>query len=187
MGGDWNAVDLAMLLMLGASLVVGGVRGLLYEVLSLAGWLVAYVAARWLGPSMAPLLPVGAPGSSVNLGAAMVTSFIGTLLIWALVTWFLQKLVQASPLKPVDRALGAVFGLTRGNGHWIGDGLAGGHDAPGEGCLVAGCSKRSPARAGRGGDQALRCRTGVLRNIAIQPLTLERIGIGESSCAASSG
>ena len=114
MGGDWNAIDLAMLLMLGVSLVVGGVRGLLYEVLSLAGWLVAYIAARWLGPAMAPLLPVGAPGSAVNLGAAMVACFIGALLIWALVTWLLQKLVHASPLKPVDRALGAVFGLTRG-------------------------------------------------------------------------
>lgn len=109
-----NGVDLAFLLLLVASLVVGLIRGLVYELLSLAGWAVAFVAARMLAPQVAPMLPLGAAGSPLNVGVAMVLCFVVTLMVWGILSWLLQKLIQASPLKPVDRALGAVFGLGRG-------------------------------------------------------------------------
>lgn len=107
-------VDLTLIAVLALSMVVGVVRGLIFEVLSLAGWVVAWFVARWGGPLLAPQLPVGQAGSALNLGVAYACAFIGALIVWALLTRLLRLLVRATPLAPVDRVLGAVFGLLRG-------------------------------------------------------------------------
>lgn len=107
-------IDIALITVLGLSVLVGLLRGFLYEVLSLLGWVVAYFSAQWLSPLVAPSLPVGAPGSALNAGAAFACSFVVVLLAWGLLSWLIQKLVHASPLSVVDRLLGAVFGLARG-------------------------------------------------------------------------
>lgn len=107
-------VDIAFLAVIGISIVVGLVRGLLYEVMSLLGWVAAYVAAQAFAGAIAPLVPVGVPGSGLNVAAAFALVFFAVLLGWALLSWLIKKLVQASPLSPVDRALGGVFGLARG-------------------------------------------------------------------------
>jgi membrane protein required for colicin V production len=107
-------VDWVFLAVVALSVVVGLVRGLLYEVMSLLGWVVAYIAAHALGATLAPSLPIGAPGSGLNAAAAFAAVFIGTLILWSLLSWLIKRLVQASPLNALDRALGAVFGLLRG-------------------------------------------------------------------------
>ncbi|MBA2721982.1 MAG: CvpA family protein [Methylibium sp.] len=106
---DWAFFSLVVL-----SVVVGVVRGLMYEVMSLLGWVLAYVAANAFGRLLAPAIPVGTPGSGLNLAVSFAAVFIGTLIVWNLLSWLLKKLVQASPLNPLDRVLGAVFGLLRG-------------------------------------------------------------------------
>lgn len=107
-------IDWAFIVLVSLSVVVGLVRGLLYEVMALLGWVVAYVAAHALGPQVAPALPLGTPGSALNTVTGFVAVFIATLIVWSLLSWAVRKLVQASPLNPLDRALGAVFGLLRG-------------------------------------------------------------------------
>jgi membrane protein required for colicin V production len=107
-------IDWAFIVLVTLSVVVGLVRGLLYEVMALLGWVVAYVAGHALGPQVAPALPVGDAGSALNAVAGFVAVFVATLIVWSLLSWALRKLVQASPLNPLDRALGAVFGLLRG-------------------------------------------------------------------------
>lgn len=107
-------VDWAFLLVVGVSLVVGLIRGLMFEVMSLLGWVVAYVAAHAFSAAIAPMLPIGAPGSGLNLAAAFAFVFIATLVVWSLLSWVIKKLVHATPLQPLDRLLGAVFGLLRG-------------------------------------------------------------------------
>lgn len=107
-------IDGAILAVLLVSVVVGLVRGLLYEVMSLLGWVVAYVAAQAFGPDVAAQLPVGTPGSAINLAAAFVLVFVIVLFGWGMLSWIVKKLVQASPLSPVDRFFGAAFGLLRG-------------------------------------------------------------------------
>ena len=105
---DW--VFLGILLL---SIIVGLVRGLVFEVLSLLGWLAAYLAAQWLSTSLAPYLPVGTPGSALNHAAAFVCTFIVALIVWSLVSRLLRMAIHATPLSVVDRALGATFGLAR--------------------------------------------------------------------------
>ncbi|MCR5882989.1 CvpA family protein [Rhizobacter sp. J219] len=107
-------VDLVMLGILAISVIVGLVRGFVFEVLSLAGWLVAYLVARWFAADVAVHIPVGKPGSAVNHAVGFVALFIAVLLLWAIVSRLLRFLIHASPLSLPDRALGAGFGLLRG-------------------------------------------------------------------------
>ncbi len=107
-------VDLVFIGILLLSVIVGLLRGLVFEVLSLVGWLVAYVAAQWLAGDVAPHLPIGRPGSPLNLGAAFASTFIVVLIAWTLVARLVRLMIRATPLSLVDRALGASFGLARG-------------------------------------------------------------------------
>jgi membrane protein required for colicin V production len=109
-----SAIDWMLLAILLLSVIVGLWRGLVFEVLSLLGWVAAYVAAQWFSPSIAVHLPLGAPGSPLNMAAAFVLAFIGALVVWGLLARLVRLLVKATPLSAFDRVLGAGFGLARG-------------------------------------------------------------------------
>lgn len=114
LGPVWTWLDLALLVGLLASVLLGAWRGLLTELLALMGWVVACLAARFLGADVARHVPVGDPGDQVNLLSGMVLAFVLAWLAWALVSWGISKLIQASGLGGSDRLLGALFGLVRG-------------------------------------------------------------------------
>lgn len=106
---DWVLLGVLLL-----SAAVGLWRGLVYEVLSLVGWVVAYFAAQLIAPAVAPSLPIGAPGSALNVGAAFAAAFVVVLIVWALAAKLVRALLHATPLSGVDRLLGALFGVLRG-------------------------------------------------------------------------
>jgi len=112
------AVSLTDWVLLGtllASMLLGFWRGLVYEVLSLVGWVAAFVVAQWLAPDVVVWLPMiqGAP-ESVQYAVAFVVVFVATVFIAGFVSWLIKKLVETVGLRPVDRTLGGVFGLARG-------------------------------------------------------------------------
>ena len=107
-------VDWALLAVLGASMLIGLVRGFVFEVMSLAGWLVAWFAAQWATPQAAAYVPVGAPGSTANFAVTFVLCFLATLIVWTLMSRLVRLLIHATPLSIPDRLLGAGFGLIRG-------------------------------------------------------------------------
>ena len=107
-------VDWALLAVLVLSAVVGLWRGLLFEVLSLVGWVAAYIAAQAFSSTVAPLLPVGAPNGPVNQGAAFAVVFVLSLVVWTLLSRLLRLIVHATPLQLIDRVLGGGFGVLRG-------------------------------------------------------------------------
>ena len=107
-------VDWAMLLALGLSVLVGLARGLVFELMSLAGWAVAYFAAQLFSPQVAAYVPIGTPGSALHQGAAFAATFLAVLLVWAVLARLLRMLVRATPLTVLDRLLGAAFGGLRG-------------------------------------------------------------------------
>ena len=111
---DIGWVDACLLGVLLLSIVVGAIRGLVFEVLSLAGWLVAYFVALWAMPELAPRLPIGTAGSPLNLAASFASAFILTLVVWSLLSRLVRTLIHATPLRPIDRLLGAAFGVLRG-------------------------------------------------------------------------
>ena len=101
------------------SVVVGLVRGFVFECLSLAGWLVAWFGAQWAAPSVAPRLPVGTPGGGLNHGVAFVAAFVLALVVWALLSRLARLAIPASPLSVADRILGGAFGALRALVLWL--------------------------------------------------------------------
>jgi membrane protein required for colicin V production len=107
-------VDWVLLAILGVSALVGLWRGLVFELMSLAGWVVAYFLAHWLSPQIAPHIPVGNAGSALNSSTTFLVTFVAVLIVWALLARLVRMLVRATPLSVVDRLLGMVFGGVRG-------------------------------------------------------------------------
>ena len=108
------AVDWIFLAVVLGSLLLGAWRGLVYELLSLVGWLVAFVAARYWAENMALWLPLGDIDGSVRYAAGFVVVFVAAAFAWGVISWLAKRLIDSVGLRPVDRTLGAVFGLLRG-------------------------------------------------------------------------
>ena len=96
------------------SMLLGAWRGLVFEVLSLLSWVAAFVMAQWLALDAAQYLPMGDSSDVMRYGAGFVLVFVATVLLGSLVAVVLKKLTTAVGLRPVDRALGAIFGSIRG-------------------------------------------------------------------------
>jgi membrane protein required for colicin V production len=109
-----SLLDLVLGLGLLVSVVLGAWRGLLTEVLALAGWGVSYVSAQAFGPAAGLHVPIGEPGTRFNVLAGMLVMFVLTWLAWAMLAWLLKQFLQASGLGGTDRLLGAMFGFLRG-------------------------------------------------------------------------
>ena len=97
------------------SVVVGAWRGLVYELMSLAGWLTAFVLAQWLAQDVADWLPVWRDATlQVRYALSFVLVFVASVFAASMVSWVLRKVVDTVGLRPADRSLGALFGLIRG-------------------------------------------------------------------------
>lgn len=109
-----SAVDWVLLAVLALSLLVGAWRGVVYELLLLAAWVVAFVLAQWYAPAVADRVPMGNASEPLRYAAGFALVFIGAVFAGGLVAALIKKLVAAVGLRPVDRLLGMVFGLVRG-------------------------------------------------------------------------
>ena len=105
--------DLLFLAISAVSIIVGLVRGFVFECLSLLGWVVAWFAAQWIAPGIAPYLPVGTAGGGLNHGVAFALAFVLALVLWALLARLIRLAIHATPLSIADRLLGGVFGALR--------------------------------------------------------------------------
>jgi membrane protein required for colicin V production len=112
--GSLTALDVIVLLLVGGAGVLGGMRGFVFEVLSLFAWVAAMIAIRlffapfdiWLGRYM--------PGQ----GAAMVLAFgIIFLTVFIAGKWIAGSIsdrIRHSAIGPLDRVLGFGFGALKG-------------------------------------------------------------------------
>jgi membrane protein required for colicin V production len=106
--------DYAVLAIVGLSVLLSIIHGLVRELLALASWVVAFVAAQSYVTAVAPLLPEAIPGSSLRFLVAFLILFLVVLLAMTLLASAVSKLVKHAGLGAVDRTLGAVFGMVRG-------------------------------------------------------------------------
>jgi membrane protein required for colicin V production len=109
-----TATDWILAAVLLASLVMGAWRGLVYEVMSVIGWLAAFVLAQWFAAEVAVHLPMQSAGASLRYAAGFVIVFVASVFTAGLISALLRKLISVIGLRPVDRLLGAGFGLFRG-------------------------------------------------------------------------
>ncbi len=97
------------------SLLVGAWRGLVVELMSLAGWVASFVLAQWLAGDVAAWLPFWKDAAlQLRYALSFVLVFVAGMFAAALASWLLRKVVDTVGLRPADRSLGAIFGLVRG-------------------------------------------------------------------------
>lgn len=107
-------VDIALLAVFGLSVLIGLWRGFVFEIVSLLGWLVAFVIANSAGPTLADVIPLTNTDPQLRLWVAYVVAFVLVLVACTLLARMLRALVAATPLSFVDHLLGGVFGAARG-------------------------------------------------------------------------
>ncbi len=108
------ALDWIFAAVLLASMLLGAWRGLVYEVMSVIGWIAAFILAQWFAPEVAARLPMGSAAQPLRIAAGFVVVFVAVAFAGGLLAFVTKKLVEAVGLRPVDRTLGAAFGLVRG-------------------------------------------------------------------------
>jgi len=106
--------DYLVLFVLITSVVISTLRGLVKEILSLLGWIVAFVVANAYGAELAPLLPEVIPGATARLIVAFIALFLGVRILMGLLSLAIGAVVEATGLSLADRGLGGLFGLARG-------------------------------------------------------------------------
>lgn len=106
--------DYAVLVIVGLSILLSVIRGLVREVLALLAWIVAFVAANLLGGTVAKVMPDAIPTEELKLLAGFVGIFLLALILMSFVTIGVSRLVKNAGLGVEDRVLGSLFGLTRG-------------------------------------------------------------------------
>ena len=99
--------------MLALSLFIGAWRGLVYEVLSLVNWVLAFVLAQWAAPSIVQFLPTRGASDMVRYGFGFFFAFILCLLAGSFLVFLTKKVVYVSGMGLVDRLLGLAFGSLR--------------------------------------------------------------------------
>ena len=107
------ALDWIALAVLAFSLVVGASRGLIVEVMSLASWVLAFAAAFLWADTLAQHLPIGDDDSAWRMVASFVIIFLSVMVVVSLLGSTLKKLLSRVGLGPLDRLLGALFGVLR--------------------------------------------------------------------------
>jgi len=108
-----NGLDLAVGIVLLISALLAFMRGFVHEVLSIAAWVGAVLAAVQGLPFARPLARSIIPIDWAADAAAAVIIFLIVLLVLSLLTNAVARSIQKSALNNLDRSLGFVFGLAR--------------------------------------------------------------------------
>ena len=106
---DWILISIGA-----ASALWGLMRGLVREVLSVAGWIASFWLAQVYAVQTGDWLPLSGSADSLRYLAGFVVVFLLVLVAFALLSMALRKLASAVGLGPLDRALGVMFGALRG-------------------------------------------------------------------------
>ncbi|MGD9812265.1 MAG: CvpA family protein [Sphingobium sp.] len=109
-----NALDFALLLLMGWMALRGYMRGFVEEILSLVAWIVAIMAVRLF---LAPVTDL----AGIWLGASALTSILVFILFFA-ISFFVGRAAakwvgnrtRASFMGPIDSVLGFGFGAVKG-------------------------------------------------------------------------
>jgi membrane protein required for colicin V production len=106
--------DYVVLGVLAISVLLGAWRGVVSEILALAAWVVAFLAARSQAAHVATWLAAQIADPGIRVAAAFAIVFVGVLILFSVARLLISRLLSAVGLGALDRLLGAVFGVLRG-------------------------------------------------------------------------
>lgn len=109
-----TGLDYAIAGVLVLSVAWGIWHGFVRESISLAGWVLAFLAANAAAGPLGEAIPTSVSSPEVRVLLAYLVVFIFTLSIATLIGLLLSRLLKAYGLGGLDRTLGALFGLARG-------------------------------------------------------------------------
>jgi membrane protein required for colicin V production len=109
-----TAFDYAVLIIIGLSIILSVMRGLVREVLSILGWVAAFYVAKTYTNQLLPMMPADIPTESLRILAAFLVLFLATLLVASLLAIALSAIFNKLGLGWLNRFLGALFGVMRG-------------------------------------------------------------------------
>ncbi len=109
-----TVLDVIVVVVVLISAVLAMVRGFVREVLSVASWVAAAVAAYLLYPHVLPLVQPYFDSKMVATIVSAAAIFFVALIIASYITMKISDFVIDSRIGAVDRALGFVFGALRG-------------------------------------------------------------------------
>lgn len=106
--------DYVILTITGLSILLAVMRGLVQELLALAAWVLSFWLACTYASDASQWMPAALPDETVRYLAAFLAVFCCVWLLSAILRITVNQFVRAVGLKPIDRFLGAFFGLLRG-------------------------------------------------------------------------
>ncbi len=109
-----TAFDYCVFAILGISVLLSLVRGVVRELVSLAGWIVAFMVANSFAARFVPCCPLSLPSELLRMSLAFAALFLASLLAMSLVAMAASALTKTAGLGLADRFLGSLFGLVRG-------------------------------------------------------------------------
>jgi membrane protein required for colicin V production len=107
-------LDIFLIVVMLISGMLAMVRGLIREVLSIAGWGAAAGAALYAYAKLLPSAKTYFNNDYVAIGVTTAGSFLVTLIIVSIITVKISDKILDSRIGALDRTLGFLFGLARG-------------------------------------------------------------------------
>ena len=106
--------DSSVFLILLISVIFGGWRGVVGEIIALLSWVFAFFMAKWWGREVANELFSSIADPTVRLLAAWVGIVIVILFVISLLRNAVRSAIRTFGLGSTDRVLGIIFGTLRG-------------------------------------------------------------------------
>lgn len=109
-----TSFDILVLIVLGVSAIYGFGRGFTLEILSLGAWVGAIIATLYLLPVAQPLMRdfLNPPGFADTVTVILLG--VVTLIIFKILANVISRAIKSSAIGPLDRSMGALFGVVRG-------------------------------------------------------------------------
>jgi membrane protein required for colicin V production len=107
-------LDIIVVAVLCLSALAGLWRGFLYEALMLLGWGIAFLVAQAFASQVGGWLPLGGLDAMWRQTTGFLLVFVVALFVVGILASLIRRLASAVGARPVDRALGLLFGLARG-------------------------------------------------------------------------
>ena len=107
-------LDLGLIIVVLISALLSMLRGFTREVLAIASWAAASVAAYMLHPMALPYVKEYVSNEKGALALAATGIFLATLVIVSIITVKISDLILDSRIGALDRSLGFLFGAGRG-------------------------------------------------------------------------
>lgn len=111
---DFNYFDIAIVVIILITALIGFMRGLVWMGIFLATWTTAILLAIKFKDDIAGALPIKLSSEVAQTGLAALLIFLAVLIAGAIINFLLHKLVNAIGLGTFDRILGTGLGVALG-------------------------------------------------------------------------